>query len=98
MEFEETQVAARVGALELLSTIAILSVPTFTNESARASEKHSDSIPFSMASPAAINGLKSRDEAMTWQCIGRSMFDCDGEREKKAEEAGEEFRKAFIKN
>jgi hypothetical protein len=52
-------------------------------------------ITFSRAPDAAVQSLQRRDEAMTWQCIGRSMFDCDGEREKKAEEASEEFRKMF---
>lgn len=69
-----------------------------SNEKRALAEPGADSssaISFSRAPDAAIATLNRRDESMSWQCIGRSMFDCDGEREKKAEAAAEEFRNMF---
>ena len=72
--------------LAMMPTLLIL------NQKQSALADSSSAISFSRAPDAAVQGLSRRDEAMTWQCIGRSMFDCDGEREKKSEEAAEEFR------
>ena len=44
------------------------------------------------ASPAAVEGLKRRDEAMTFKCKG-GMMDCDGDRREYARKQTESFVK-----
>ena len=47
---------------------------------------------FVFASPAAVEGLKRRDEAMQFQCKG-GMMDCDGDRREYAKKQTENFVK-----
>ena len=47
-------------------------------------------VDFVMASPAAVDGLRRRDEAMQFKCKG-GMMDCDGDRREFARKQTENF-------
>jgi hypothetical protein len=49
-------------------------------------------VDFVFASPAAVEGLKRRDEAMQFKCKG-GMMDCDGDRREYARKQTDSFVK-----